>query len=273
MNICRVENRLVVVSEPVGVPIYDFDFDLNFQCTHPYVFDHEESCVLRVGAVPDYSLRFEEMLKWGLRLINSPAEHAMASQLDYWYPLIPDLTPRTEVFDKLPSVEEIQSRFTWPIFLKGSRQTSKHNTSLSVIQNATEYNSAAEAYAKDDILHWQKAVVREFVPLFPVAGSIHGKILPSLEYRSFWWNCRCVGWGRYWYQIPLYGCSDATVGLAMAQEVARRVTVPFLVVDFAKTAAGGWIIIECNDGQEAGYSAIDPRLLWKRVLFGDTADV
>ena len=271
MNIVRVENRLVIASQPIGVSVYDFDFDLNFRCTHPHAFDHEERCILRTGAVPDYESRFEEMLGWGLRLVNSPDEHALASQLEHWYPFIADLTPRTEVFDRLPSVADIEYRFSWPIFLKGSRQTSKHSTSLSVIENATAYKSAAEAYVIDDILHWQKAVVREFVPLSPVAGSIHGKIAPSLEYRSFWWDGRCVGWGRYWYQVPPYGCKDAAVGLAMAQEAARRLKVPFLVIDFAKTAQGNWIIIECNDGQESGYSTIEPRSLWNRVLFGDAA--
>lgn len=273
MNITRLENRLVIASQTVGVSIYDFDFDLNFQCTHPYVFEGEEHCVLRIGAVADYALRFEEMLELGLRLINSPSEHEMASQLEHWYPLITDLTPRTQVFDSMPPVDEVQANFSWPIFLKGSRQTSKHNTLLSIIENAVAYDIAAEAYAKDEILHWQKPVIREFVPLLRVAGNVAMKIPPSMEYRSFWWDGRCVGWGRYWYQVPAYHCSDATVGLDMAREVAERLTVPFLVVDFAKTAAGDWIIIECNDGQEAGYSAIDPRSLWRQILFGDAAAI
>jgi hypothetical protein len=42
--------------------------------------------------------------------------------------------------------------------------------------------------------------------------------------------------------------------------------VPFLVVDFAKASSGDWLIIECNDGQEAGYAAIPPQTLWSQVL-------
>jgi hypothetical protein len=42
--------------------------------------------------------------------------------------------------------------------------------------------------------------------------------------------------------------------------------VPFLVVDFAKAASGEWLIIECNDAQEAGYASIPPQALWRKVL-------
>ena len=222
--------------------------------------------MLRVGAVPDYARHFEEMLQLGLRLVNSPAEHALASDLDHWLPLISDLTPRTEVFDILPSAKEISAKFGWPVFLKGSRQTSKHNSSLSVIESAEAYEAVAEAYARDEILHWQKAAIREFVQLCPVTGVVPGKIRPSLEYRSFWWKGRCVGWGRYWYQVPPYECADVADGLAMAQDAAERLKVPFLVVDFAKTVEGRWIVIECNDAQESGYAIILPRLIWNHVL-------
>lgn len=121
MNIARIEGRLVIASQLRVNPAYDFDFDLNFTCDHPYAFDHEERCVLRTGAVPNYDEQYREMLAWGLRLVNSPEEHALASELEHWYPLLQDLTPRTEIFDALPSVGEIEAKFAWPIFLKGSR--------------------------------------------------------------------------------------------------------------------------------------------------------
>lgn len=102
--------------------------------------------------------------------------------------------------------------------------------------------------------------------LAPVSGSVPGKIRSSLEYRSFWWQGRCIGWGRYWYQVPAYDCPEPTAGLAIAREVAERLQVPFLVVDMARTAAGQWIVIECNDGQEAGHAGIAPLQLWRNVL-------
>ncbi|MEL8055886.1 MAG: hypothetical protein AAGK66_07015, partial [Pseudomonadota bacterium] len=79
MNIARLENQIVIVSQTVGVSVYDFDFDLNFQTSHPYAFDREETCILRIGAIDDYDIEFAEKLELGLRLINDPQQHRMAS--------------------------------------------------------------------------------------------------------------------------------------------------------------------------------------------------
>jgi hypothetical protein len=266
VNLARIEGKLIILSKEIGVPVYDFNFDLHFSCDHPYQLEHEELCVLRVGPVEDYDAEFNDKLAMGLRLVNTPAEHTLASELERWYPIIKDLTPRTVVFDTLPTVEEIESHFSWPIFLKGSRQTSKHNADLSVIHSRAQYESAAQQYRRDSILHWQKPVIREVTPLVTVAGEIPGKIQPSLECRSFWWHGVCVGWGRYWYAVAPYECGDAETGLAVAQQAATRLRVPFLVIDFAKTADGRWIVIECNDAQESGYAAVQPQLLWKQIL-------
>jgi len=165
MNISRIADRFIVISESTHVPVYDFDFDLNFTCTHPQTFKKEELCILRIGAIPDYQREFLAKANLGLGLINSPSEHACASELEVWYPRLADLTPRTRVFAQLPPVEEIEATFTWPVFIKGSRQTSQHNPDLSIASDATQYRQIAHAYLSDPILHWQKPVVREFVPL------------------------------------------------------------------------------------------------------------
>jgi hypothetical protein len=128
-------------------------------------------------------------------------------------------------------------------------RTSRHDPHLSIIRSRSHYELAAQKYRSDSILHWQKPVIREFIPLVAVEGQVPGKVQPSLEYRSFWWHGVCVGWGRYWHQVALYECADSEAGLALAQEAAKRLSVPFLVVDFAKADDGQWIIIECNDAQ------------------------
>lgn len=266
VNIIRVEDRLVIIVETVGVPVYDFNFDLYFRCSHPSSFAGEELSVLRIGPIPDYKRQFADKAEMGLRLLNSPAEHARASELEAWYPILADLTPKSRVFETLPTINDIEAEFRWPVFLKGSRQTSKHDPSLSIITNEEHYRRASEAYLSDAILHWQRPVIREFVPLVPVQGHVPGKIHPSLEFRSFWWYGTCVGWGNYWYQVPSYEARDVEDGLRVAEDAARRLRVPFVVIDFAKSADGRWIVIECNDAQESGYAAIPPQLLWRSVL-------
>ena len=248
MNLTRIENKLIVLSQAIGVSTYDFNFELHFECDHPYQIDREMPCVLRIGPVTDYEAEYRRRVEMGLRLVNSPLEHAFASELENWYPLISPLTPRTRLFDELPSSAEIESEFEWPVFMKGSRQTSKHNPDLSIIQNADHYVQAAQRYRADPILHWQKPVIREYISLARVAGSVPGKIAPSVEYRSFWWHAQCVAWGRYWFQVAPYHCPDVDAGLAVAQQAAACLNVPFLVVDFAKTEDGRWIIIEPTNG-------------------------
>ena len=266
MDTTQIENRLVIVSETVGVTVYDFNFDLYFRTTHPYKFSNEQLCVLRVGAIDDYEAIYQEMLGRGLRLINTPEEHLRATELKHWYPLIKNLTPRSIIFDTLPDFEVVEKKFGWPIFIKGSRQTSKHSAALSIAKNRAQYEKIKANYLQDDILHWQKPVIREFVPHKKVAGDVPHQVPTSLEYRSFWWNGNCVGCGRYWYQIPKYSTSDLDKGLELAGEAAKRVNVPFLVVDFAKTDGNQWIVIECNDGQESGYADILPQILWGNIL-------
>lgn len=266
MNVMLLEEAVGVVSVPVGVPVYDFDFGLHFKCTHPLQFEPGTLGVFRIGAIEDYAAEYLEKQSWGLNLVNTLEQHILASELEAWYGALSDLTPRTKVYVILPAPQEIEASFSWPVFIKGSRQTSKHNPELSVVMDREHYERVVKQYREDPILSWQKPVVREFVPLMPVPGEVPGKLRPSLEFRSFWWNGECVGTGRYWYQIPKYEALDLDAGLRLARQAAERLKVPFLVVDFAKTASGDWVIIECNDAQESGYAAIPPQTLWTEIL-------
>lgn len=266
MEIARLEGRLVVVSEPVGVSAYDFDFSLHFRVDHPYAFDDAELCVLRIGAILDYDAEFAEKAVWGLRLVNDPAQHARASELEHWYPEITELTPRSRVYDELPSLPELRSEFEFPVFIKGSRQTSRHNPDLSIARDSAQYDRVRQLYAQDEILHWQRPVVREYVALESISGSVAGKVRPSVEFRTFWWFGECVGVGPYWYQLASYSSPDLSVGVAVAGVAAARLNIPFLVVDIARTTDGSWMIIECNDGQESGYAGVFAPTLWRNIL-------
>ncbi|MFD0727489.1 ATP-grasp domain-containing protein [Lysobacter brunescens] len=261
-----IEDRVAILASPTGVAAYDFDFRLHFDCRHPYRIDGEVGGVLRVGAPTDYTRCHEDARTLGVRPINDSEQHLLASEIERWYPLIEDATPKTMLFDALPDVDVVEAIFGWPVFLKGSRQTSKHNPELSVIRDRTHYAQARIAYARDPILHWQKPVLRAFTPLAPVAGHIAGKIRPSIEFRTFWLHGRCIGHGPYWYQVPPYRSDRIDDGLSLAASVAARVPVPFLVVDLALTAENQWIVIECNDAQESGHAGIPPPLLWRNLL-------
>ena len=266
MGLVRLEKRLNIFCEPTYVAAYDFDFELFFECSHPVFLSDTQSCVLRSGAIADYPAVYTHFLEQNLRLINDPAQHERASELAVWYPSIAELTPTSLCCDEFPTAEKVAEDFGWPIFIKGSRQTSKHNPALCIARNADDYLTITRHYHDDPILHWQKIAIRRFVELMPVGGQVVGKVPASMEFRTFWWHNECVGYGQYWYQLPAYQASDIDDGLALAGLAAQRLNVPFLVIDIAKTIEGQWIVIECNDAQESGYTGVSPNALWRKIL-------
>jgi len=269
-EILLVEDRLWLMVSQVGLPIYDFDFRGWFQARSPFSRPKMIEAIARVGAPADYDQFYGECKVEGIRLINSPEEHLRASRLDVWYPLLSDLTPKSVCFQGRPTLQQIKAQFDWPVFMKGTRQTSRHQRKLSIIQNDEEFLAAIASYAQDPILGWQDVACREFVPLrlLPDEEPDETKMPRSFEFRTFWWKGQLAGAGRYWWEgVAYYWTADEqAAGISLAAEAARRVNVPFLVVDIALTAAGRWIVIECNDGQESGYAGVPPFALWQKIL-------
>jgi hypothetical protein len=140
---------------------------------------------------------------------------------------------------------------------------------LSIIESAEAFDHAMTLYAKDPVLHWQGVAVRELLPLRPVAArGPEDRLPPVFEFRTFWWRGIHVGSGRYWWDGSTYewNSHEQTEALTIAAEVARRLNVPFLVVDMAQTVDHRWVVIEVNDGQESGYAAAPPIALWHTIL-------
>ncbi|MEO1271684.1 MAG: ATP-grasp domain-containing protein, partial [Myxococcota bacterium] len=266
-NLTLVEEALWVVNTSTGMPIYDFEFEAFFACRHPIWLDNEVVAIARMGAAPDYAKRYQAMLEWGIKLIHSPEQYALTSHLPKWYTRLEDLTPRSYWFEQLPQPEEIERRFEYPIFIKGERQTNKHNRHQSIIETPDQLRDVLSTWKRYPILSWQRLVCREFLPLRLVAPD-RGSGLPlSFEFRTFWWKERCIGLGPYW-TTPRYRLSsreEAQV-LKLGEEAARRLQVTFLVVDIAQTVDGRWVVIECNDGQDSGYAGVDRRTMWQRLI-------
>lgn len=267
-DLLLVEDMLWMLVAPTGQGIYDFPFDRFFACRHPYQLPERLVAVARAGAWNDYDARYRELEAEGIRLVHSPEQHLLASELPHWYPRLTDLTPRSLWFDEPPEAETVGRELGWPVFVKGERQTSRHRKSLSILEGPDDFRRAMEVYARDRILHWQRVVCREFRPLRRVEEAAPDRIPSSFEFRTFWWRGELVGWGPYWWQGSPYAASaeEQAAALVPAREAARRLAVPFLVVDVAQEVSGRWIVIECNDGQESGYAGISPFTLWRNIL-------
>lgn len=260
-----LEERIPLLVSRVGLPSYDYDFRAHFRC-RSLLYPPDAPVVARIGAIDDYAGRYAALLAEGIRLIHDPAEHDRCSLASGWAPLLGELTPETWVCDELPPVAEVEARFGWPVFIKGDRQTSRHRAELSIARDRVDYARIGAAWGGDRILRWQRAAVRQFVPLRRVGDRPEG-IPASHEFRVYCWHGRVVSAAPYWTSHRY----DATPGergalTALAEEAARRVAVPFLVVDVAQTATGRWIVIEVNDAQEASYAGNLPLTLWRELL-------
>jgi len=262
-----LRDRLWILTAPVGVPIYDFDFRRYFDCRTPYEAPVGIPGVARIGAFDDYAAFYQECAEEGITLVHSPDDHERCTLLPRWYPLIEADTPRSRWYPGIPTLSEVEAHFEFPIFIKGARQTSKHNAAASIVRTRSEFDEAVKIFRADPILHWQEFVCRELLDLRPVAGGTEGKIPASFEFRTFWWKGQLVGAGAYWYEAESYRWNDAERAGALA--LARRAVVAlgcaFLVVDVAQTVDGRWIVIECNDGMESGYAAASPFAIWQKI--------
>lgn len=263
-----LDQSLPLLVKKTGVSIYDFAFEQYFPVQRLACSDPSCSVIARIGAIADYPDRFHALEAEGTRLTHTPEEHERCSTLPGWYPLLLDLTPRSIWFDEPPEATDLGSLLGWPVFIKGARQTSRHQRSLCIIDGPESFSVAMEAWQRDPILRWQQVVCREFIPLRIIDDSDPTRLPVAFEYRTFWWRGQLVGIGPYWWQARPYRLTrhEEAQAISLGMEAARRVAVSLLVVDLAQTATGQWIVIECNDGQESGYAGISPVALWQRIL-------
>ena len=256
-----------MVTADTGMPGYDFRLAELFACRRPWQRQGIVDAVARMGATGEYGVRYDALLRQGVRLVHTPSDHNLCSRLPDWFPLLSNLTPRSVWFEQPPTAEDVLSAFALPVFLKGERQTSRHQRHLSIIETADQLRSALDTYAVDPLLRWQRVACRQYIPLRSVAATSEVELPRAFEFRTFWWDGVLVAVTPYWTDVA-YALSDddRLPMLAIAAEAARRVPVRFLVVDVAQTVTGRWIVIELNDGQDSGYRAASPLSLWRRVL-------
>ncbi|MBI4509059.1 MAG: ATP-grasp domain-containing protein [Deltaproteobacteria bacterium] len=167
-----------------------------------------------------------------------------------------------------PTVDDIDGLLGWPVFVKGARQTSRHRASLHIAEGPDAYRKLLELWRHDPILHWQTVVCRKYLRLRRIDGDSGDRVPPAFELRAFFWRGQLAGLGRYWWDAPPYQVTpkEESDAVAIASEAARRLDVPFLVVDVGQDVDGRWWVIECNDAQEAGHAGVSPFALWQAIV-------
>ncbi|MEM7387705.1 MAG: ATP-grasp domain-containing protein [Verrucomicrobiota bacterium] len=263
-----IEDLFWILTEHTGISVYDYNFRQFFHCRTPHKPTERLPGIARIGAFVDYPTLFSGSAREGIDLVHTPDEHLRCTSLPIWYPFIENHTPRSRWYSDIPSFDEIESEFSLPVFVKGSRQTSKHRAEASVIRSRTDFVTATANFRSDPILHWQDFVCRELLPLRPVSGGAVGKVPASFEFRTFWWRGELVGSGRYWFEADDYTWTkvEQAEALEVAQQAVTALDCTFLVVDLAQTIGGEWVIIECNDGMESGYAGASPFSIWQNII-------
>lgn len=259
---------IAILCRQIGNSTYDFDFRRYFACKS-VVAETKSPVLLHIGAIEDYPGVCTLLSDMGMKPLTREGQHLRCSTIEKWYPALKDRTPYTRVYDTLPKAEELLEHFTFPIFIKGNRQTNRHRRSQCIIENADAYRDLREEWAKDPVLSWQKAAIREYVPLMTIDSTSWPDMVPiSYEFRFFYFEDRCVGWGPYWTVGPQYALApeDEEEALVLTKWAAERVATGFVAIDVAKTAQGQWIIIEVNDAQESGLAGVNPLTLWKNTV-------
>lgn len=263
----ELENTIWIAEKKANVPLYDFAFSPLFQVARPRSEDIQ-NIIARIGAIENYENVFNTFKEIGFRLINSPQEHLRASELENWYPLIQQYTPRSVVFDQIPTAKQVLTHFDFPIFIKGNRQTAKHQAKLAIANNLSDLETILKAYQQNTILHWQKLVCREYIPLKKMDYQTQNTVPISFEFRTFWWKGNLVGDGPYWSHLFNYDWTtpQKSKAIEVAAQVCKQLEIPFVVIDLALTNQNDWIVIECNDGQESGYAGVDRAQMWRNIL-------
>lgn len=248
--------------------VYDFNFRNNFECKS-IVSSSEKPVLLHIGAIENYSEVVEALEEIGMKPLISEEEHLRCSTIEKWYPILKEKTPFTVVYDIFPDLQDVEKQFSFPIFIKGNRQTNRHKKTQCIIENAVDYEKLKLEWEKDPVLYWQKVAIREYVPLKTIdAKSFPDQVPISYEFRFFCFEGKCMGYGPYWYMGQNYSMApeDKEEAVQLAEWAAGKLSAVFPAIDLAKTADGRWILIEVNDAQESGFVGLNSISLWRNVV-------
>ena len=260
--------NIAILKKDTGNDVYDFNFRNNFDCKS-VVSEVDVPVLLHIGAIEDYAGIEADLEELGMKLLVHEEEHLRCCTIENWYPLLKERTPFTKVYDELPDGQEILKDFSFPIFIKGNRQTNRHRRSQCIIENLEQYNALRDEWKYDSILSWQKVAVREYVPLLEIDSESYPDQVPaSYEFRFFYFEGKCMAYGPYWYLGKKYSLSESelTEVLKLTDWAAEQLGAIFPAIDVAKTASGEWIIIEVNDAQESGFVGVNPLVLWNHTI-------
>jgi hypothetical protein len=132
LDLILLEDTIWVLVGAVDLPSYDFSLAQFFACRRPWNRPDRITAIGRFGVATNYDELYQQLAAKGIFLVHSPEQHLLASELPRWYHLLEGLTPKSFWFSEPPDIAFLEQTIGLPLFLKGSRQTSRHKASLLV---------------------------------------------------------------------------------------------------------------------------------------------
>lgn len=220
----------------------------------------------RYSCLPWYKELEEDLEATGCHLINTHRQHAYVADLRNWYDDLESLTPKT--WFELSAVPKDGG----PFVLKGETNSAKFLFDTHMY--AANYTAATEVYSrlsKDNLIGQQDIYIRQYEPLVKLADGLHGLKITE-EYRFFVYRRKVICGGYYWashvddletVRVP----DPNVVPQKFLEEVIDRIQdqCNFYTIDVARKQDGTWIVIELNDGCQAGLSCIPSKTFYESL--------
>lgn len=217
----------------------------------------------RYSLLPFYADQAKDIEYVGAHLINSYNEHLYIADLQNYVYDLQELTPRT--WRELHVLPDNTS-----FVLKG--ETNSRKSSWLRDMFAANKKEAIEVYGRlsdDGLIGQQKIYIREYIPLVKYMDGINGMPVTK-EFRFFIAFgeilCGAYYWQNYIDDLPEVPNVNE-VPVDFLHKVIKRVDnqCNFYTIDVGLTQSGEWIVIELNDGQQAGLSCNEPAVLYERL--------
>lgn len=212
----------------------------------------------------NYEILYFELLKRGIRLINTPENYKYCHYLPEAYDVIKEHTPKTVWVQKEESGipfkklhNQIKEFGTLPVIVKDYVKSCKH-----------QWNDACYVHDAADLSNFDRVVrnlihirgedfeggiiVREFVELEFLSRHPKSKMPLSKEFRLFFLRHNLLKVFNYWEEADYHDEMPPEEQISKFVEVAKKIESEFFTMDIAKTAEGEWVIIELGDGQVSG---------------------
>jgi len=225
-----------------------------------------ELVIPRYSALPFFHELVVDVDYLGGKVINNVRQHNFIADLENWYAVLSDVTPKTWFrFEDIPPEED-----GMPFVLKGATNSKKHQWLTHMFApNRTEAAKIYWELSHDGLICDQNVYIRKFVKLKKLLDGINGMPVTN-EWRTFVMHGHVLAsgyyWSNYWDDLEEKPQMDEAA-YALIQKVIDRVGYGsnFYVIDIGQLEDGSWILIELNDGMMSGLSMVDPVELYRNM--------